>query len=385
MAIATVDGRGMQISQVAQWRLARNLFAVYAELARTSGICKPPFSSFGADDHPESLEAVEKWFDAVETSLSPEQFRAAIGTLAGANAESALYTVAQHLIAKRRADTDSKKKLEFVLVQYFLVCSPPSFHSNRLTYSDVAEVLQPLIPTNGEVTSEAVLKLQNLAARVQNCGTLRELQEISSAIDECKQTFGDTYYQSAVLVRVTHAQFLLRVVARELVKGFATDLLQQLEELQARSVTAVDCRAAGLSEKEDVAALIAKLRDLIGSECPEDSTAVLVGMEKVLAERANANANCNAAPNAQLQAELASLRSLADHLSTQLAVITQRVQRLEMLVPVPPPITMSEAPRPRPAAPPIAGTPLATRTAEVNRPAEAPRPTIVPPNGATRV
>ncbi len=371
--------RSVQISQVAQWRLARNLFAIYADLSRDSGLCPPPFSSFGADDRPESLEAVYQWFDTVDTNLPATNFRSAIGAASGMNGESSLYTVAQHLLSKRRTDVESRKKVEFVLVQYFLLCSPPSFHSKSVVCRDVAEVLQPLIGNSTDSTSEAALILENLAARLQNCATLRDLYDIFTALEKCKEEAEDSYYEQSVLARITHVQYLLRLVTRDIFRSSVEEIIRQTDELRERGVTTLDCRAAGLSDSEVLAALALKWKGLNQEDIEnriEELVPQLLGMEKTLTQ--------TSASDPQMNAELASLRSLADRLSTQLAAVSQRVQRLEALIPAS--AWTSDSTRVRQTSHPEPFPPIAARAAAATpnlMPARTPADAI-PQNGAPK-
>ncbi len=355
--------RSVQITQVAQWRLARNLFAVYAELARNAGVCPPPYSSFGADDRPEALDAVNKWFDAVDDTLSAADFRAAMAAFGGTNTESVLYTVAQHLLSRRRTDPESRKKLEFVLVQYFLVCSPPSFHTKSVTCHDIAAVLQPLTNDSGEATSESLLILSNLADRLQNCTTLRELHEIAGSLETCKQEMGDSYYEPASLAHITHAQYLLKLVAREVAPAAVTAVTSKMEQLRERGVTTLDCRNAGLSDQEVLTVLVAKWKGLNESDIEyrlDEIAPAVLGLETTLNPDTSRPAP---ASNPQLEGEVAALRTLADRLSTQLAAITQRVQRLEALVPASELRSLSEVPRTRTTTGSGSITPIAVRSA----------------------
>lgn len=369
MTTPTGDARRVQISQVARWRLARNLVAVYAEIARRSGVSSPPSTSF-ADDRLESLDAMDQWFDSVDDSLSATRFRSALGAMLGSNGESALYAVAQHLMSKRRPDEESRKKIEFVLVQYFLISSPPSFHTKTVTSRDVAEVLQQLLATGGGAALEYLAEIEQLTARLQNCTTVRDLYEIATALETCKQAMGNDYYEPDALAHITHSQHLLRLAAREIARTAVPEVVRQMEELRARGVTTLDCRAVGSSEHEPIDGLILTWKGLGETDIEyrvHEFAPALLGLEKALADRSP--------NNPQLGAEIASLRSMAERLSAQLAAISQRVQRLEILIPAPgstAPLDPSKW-RPAPLPPSPASTmPIAIRTAPALSPEPAP-------------
>ena len=379
MTTPTSDAHREQISQVARWRMARNLIAVYSDIAQRSGVSSPPSTSFSADDRPEALDAIDQWFDSVDGALSAANFRAALASIAAGNGESALYAVAQHFIAKRRSDAETRNKFEFVLVQYFIISSPPSFHSRTISSRDVAEVLHPLVGNVGAAPA-SVAEMGQLANRLQNCTSIADLYEIATALDACKRALGAEYYDPAALVHITHVQYLFRLAARNTVRVALEELLRQLDDLRNRGVRMLDCRAAGMTDREPVDGLILSWKG-VGEVDLEyrihELAPALLAMEKILADRSG--------PSPQMAQELASLRSMAEKLSAQLAAISQRVQRLEILVPAPG-STSSVEPVKWPA--PSPSIPIAMRTAPVSSPEAAPirtpeiRPaTPVPQNG----
>lgn len=383
MTTPTSDAHRVQISQVARWRLARNLISVYTEIARRSGASSPPPTGFSNDDRPESLDAIDQWFNSVDDALSSASFRAALGPMTATNGESALSAVAQHFMAKRRTDEESRKKIEFVLVQYFIVSSPPSFHSKTISCRDVAEVLHPLIgAAGGNVPASA--DFEQLASRLQNCASVRELYETAAALDSQKQAMGDGYYDPGALVHITHTQYLLRLAARNVIGTSVQELVRQLEDLRTRGVKLLDCRAVGATEHEPVDGLILTWKGLGDADLEyriHELAPALLAMEKVLGERSGSNP--------QMAQELASLRSMAERLSAQLASISQRVQRLEILVPTPGSTSAVEPVKWPSAAGNVANIPIAMRTAPASspeppsaRPATDGKPASpLPPNG----
>lgn len=361
MTTPTSDALRVQISQVARWRMARNLIAVYSEIAQRTGVSSPPSTSFGADDRAETLDAVEKWFDSVDKALPVADFRSALASVTASNGESGLHAVAQHFMTKRRLDDESRKKLEFVLVQYFLISSPPSFHAKTISVRDVGEVLHPLLGDVGGAPASAA-EIEQLGTRLQNCSTVRELYDIVTAMESCKQAMGVDYYNPAMLVSITHAQYLLRLAARNVVRNAVEETVRQLEQLRARGTKVLDCRAAGASEHEPVDGLILTWKGLGEADIEyriAEFAPALLALEKVLAEAGGGS-------SPQLAQELASLRSITEQLSAQLTAITQRVQRLEILVPSPG-STSAVEPVKWPSTP--AGIPIAMRTAPSTDPA----------------
>jgi hypothetical protein len=205
---------------------------------------------------------------------------------------------------------------------------------------------------------------------LQNCATVRELHEIATALEECKQSMGNEFYEPDALIRITLAHHLLLLAGRDVMRTTVPELVRQLEQLRARGVTTLDCSAAGCSDQEPVDALILTWKAVREADIDyrvHEFAPAFIAIEKALADRS--------APNPQISAEIASLRSLAERLSAQLAGISQRVQRLEILLPTQgstPSIDLPKWPTsiPSAAVPPI--VPAATRTAPATPPEPAP-------------
>jgi hypothetical protein len=373
------DGAGISVSMVAEWRIARNLFPIYTELVRQTGQCPPPFSSFGADDRPESLEAVRTWFDAVDASMPSPQFRTAVEAVIGVN-DSAWHAIALHFLAVRRTDPESCKKLGFVLTRYFAICSPPSFRSKSVNRRHVADVLQPLIGDSPD-SVEPSMPADDLVRRLEQCGSLAELLTISQEIEKWEQSIGDRYLLPIALVQATHLHYLLHLVASTTIQAQQAQVIKQLKGVRERGIETMDCRNAGMSEKEPLDTLIATW---IQWKVPNDVeyrlqeiAAPLLGLDKVFAGMQGS------APDARVDAELAALRAFSERLVTQLAAVSQRLQRLEAMVDLqggwtPSADTMAAANKFRVTPPPVIA-PLPTIAPVAARPTLRPPSDVQPP------
>lgn len=322
-------GRGMSVGMVAEWRIARNLFPIYMELARQSGQCPPPFSSFGSDDRPESLEAVRNWFDALDATCPAARFRTEIESVVGLN-DTAWHTIALHFLVARRSDRETRKKLAFGLTRYFAISCPPSFRSKSITARQVADVLQPLIgDCPDSVDTESALA-HDVVKRLENCRGLAELVSISRDLDGWEESLGDGYLMPVALAQAAHLHYLLHLVAVDMVQALRLQIVPQLKALREHGLESLDCRAAGMSEIEAVDGLIATWNQWqVSNDIEyrlEELARVLLGLEKALA-----NTHSNVA-DARVDAELAALRALAERFGAQLSAVTQRLQRLESII-----------------------------------------------------
>jgi len=361
------EGR-MSVSMVAEWRVARNLFPIYTELVRQSGQCPPPFSSFGSDDRPESLQAVRQWFAAVDASFTSAEFRERIEAIVGLN-ETAWHTVALHFLGQQNNDHESRNRLAYILVRYFATSCPPSFRAKSVTYQHVAEVMQPLIGNHSESSAAASTSADDLLRKIEACRSLEDLLIIATDLDRWEGSLGSDYFAPLGLVRATHLRYLFHLNCVETVQAGITEITQRLQAIRERGIEFFDCRGAGLGEKVAIDGLLAtwtqrvipadveyRLKELV----PE-----LVAWDKVLGSpQRNAS-------DPRVEAEISSLRDLAERLVTQLSSITQRIQRLESIIDLqsdwkPSAETMAATNRFRITAPPplpssVTMTPIAAR------------------------
>ena len=387
---ARPDGRGMSVTMVAQWRIARNLFPIYAELVRQSGQCPPPVSSFGADDRPESLDAVRAWFDAVDASCSAVQFRTRVEAVVGVN-DTAWHAIALHFLAVRRSDPESRKKLAFVLTRYFAICAPPSFQSKGASRRHVADVLQPLIGDCLDLPLTAPTPADEFLRRLEHCRGIADLAAIFSDVAGCDQFFREPYLTPAALTQATHLHYLLHLVAVEIVQAHALQVQARLRALRERGIEALEC--AG--EKKPVDGLIAfwsTWKPPIDVEYRlEEISHALLGLDKALGVAQDVGG-----PDPRVDAELVALRALAEKLGSQLIAVTQRLQRLESMVDLqgawtPSAETIAATNKFRVTPPPIFSqpptvTPIAARPA-VRTAGDAPQPgnpPLPPGNGTLR-
>src|SRR5579859_3942306 len=127
------------------WRVARRLYAVYAELDRTFELGMPTCAELESTrDHsePEAVERAQHWFDEIDTHVQVWQLRQLLQSTNLQNEENLRYLIARHLEKKNKNESD-KDKIDFLLVQYFAHCSPHGL--NETSLEEVARVLEPAL------------------------------------------------------------------------------------------------------------------------------------------------------------------------------------------------------------------------------------------------
>ena len=253
----------------------------------------------------------------------------------------------------------------------------------------MADVLQPLI---GDCPDQAEPgPAGELVHRLQSCRGMAELITISQDLEKWQESLCDHYLRPVALAQATHAHYLLHLVAAETVAAVQLQIVRQLKALGERGVTSLDCRAAGMGEREATDGLLAAWTQwTVPSDVEyrlEEVGKALLGLEKVFSSMQGGGA-----PDPRVDAELSTLRALAERLGAQLSAVTQRLQRLESIVDLhggwtPSAETLAATNKFRVTPPPAIPqsptiTPIAVRpTTRTDAPSPAPPP---PGNGTLR-
>jgi hypothetical protein len=241
-------------SIAAQWRAARRLYPIYTAIATQFGLGAPPFESLGAvgDSESEILNRVEKWLAEMDGRIEAHQFRQILQTSFLATSEDKLNAlIERHLRKEPKAEAD-RDKLAFLLVQYFALCAPPSFHERVVSLEEVAEVLEPVLGECAPFIPSWLQPMEELIAAMRQCASLRELDE-NRVIDRGRQLrteVGDSYFTANSLLAFTYFGYLVRRTCYELMQVDLKAIEDGLAVLENQGVAVVDCRGAELSDHE---------------------------------------------------------------------------------------------------------------------------------------
>jgi hypothetical protein len=239
-------------SPVAKWRSARRLFPIYCALAAQFGLDSPPYDNLDDADpqsDPDFMLRVQAWFDAIDARLHVAQFRQLLQGTAVASSEDRLHAlIERHYTKPVKTDAD-RDKLDFLLVQYFAVCSPPSLADRDLRMEDAAEVLAPVL---GPVSTELPEWLQPLVpwvASLPKFTSLRDLQE-SQLVQQGRQLRASArqlYYAPTALVAFTRFSYLLRRTFFHLINSELKIIDAGLEKLAGYGQETLDCSSGQMS------------------------------------------------------------------------------------------------------------------------------------------
>jgi len=258
---------GAQLSGIAaRWRAAKRLYPIYAALATQYNLGDPPFHSLEKLEErsePEALQQLGRWFSDMDQRIQVHQFRVVLQTSGILSSEEKLQALIERHLGKADHTATDRDKLDFLLVQYFVVCAPPSFHEREVTMRDVAEVLEPVLGEASLTAPSLLTPLDELISAAQSCRGLRELQE-AKVIERgrhIKNEAVSVYFTPASLVALTRFNYMMRRTFFRLTAMDVQAIEKGVSELEARGVATVDCSAAQMSAKEPLATLRQICRD----------------------------------------------------------------------------------------------------------------------------
>ncbi len=249
----------------AQWRGARQIYPVYAELMRQFGLGLEPCRDLeNPADHfePEVLERVGTWFDEMDQSVQVHELRQFLHSSALATEQNLQWLIERHLGKPAHTDSD-RDKVDFLLVQYYAHCVSPELNERESVFAGVAEVLKPVL---GEVSGPAPDELRPLELALQVLGWCRSLGDMleNGALAHgrrIKSSIGEKYFESAALVEFVRFNFFLRRAFFRLLQSDLHAIRRALDELEKKGHSIVDCSPAGLAPEASLAALRQKCMD----------------------------------------------------------------------------------------------------------------------------
>ncbi len=249
----------------AQWRAARCIYPIYASIVRQCELgidpCRHLESPIDRND-PEILENIAAWFDDVDARSHAGHLRQALQTAKVAQ-EDNLRALLSRFLEKEKKTAADRDKVDFLLVQYFAQCAPHSMHDRELELEDIAQVLEPVL---GEMVPHQPRWLEVLdgeLARLKQCKTLGELLEkgVLVHVRQLKEEAGEMYFGSGAMLAFTRFNFVARQAFFRLLHADLGNMRRALHELEQRGIKHLDCRVAGLSDKEPLETLAAICHD----------------------------------------------------------------------------------------------------------------------------
>src|SRR5947209_1932218 len=251
----TTPSVGPNLTEIAAfWRMARRLYTIYSELKRTFEIEMPLCTDleYPVDrSEPEVIDRVRQWFDQMDARVQVWQLRQLLQSTNLQTEENLRELIHRHLNKNQQSEID-RDKVDFLLVQYFAHCAPHGLYEQQITPEEVARILEPVL---GEVPDTFPSWIEGLDTKLETlnrCNNLEELQNSGALLEvrELKLAMAENHFDKAALVAFTRFNFLAR---RAFFRAMHLDLhaiRNAINELESRGITSIDCREAGLTERE---------------------------------------------------------------------------------------------------------------------------------------
>jgi len=242
----------------AEWREARALYPLYANLAKEFVIDAPACPDLEEQTEAPSEESVRQarqWLLDLDERIQVHQLRQFLQTSSLAS-EQGLRDLLSHHLAKKHTEAD-RDKIDFLFVQYFAHCAPPGLQDENVDLACVAQVLEPVL---GAVDRKAPKWLAPVDQLLAEANTSKDLNRLLTAhiLDkgrQLKESIGEEYFSPMAIVAFTRFGFLMRRIFFRLMYQDLHGIVEGLRELEKNGVGTLDCRRAQFSAEEPISRL----------------------------------------------------------------------------------------------------------------------------------
>jgi hypothetical protein len=278
-------------SRQAQWEETRSVFPIYLALAKHLQF-EIPFPQ-NKRVLPEKADGefytqVHAWLDSLDQQVQVHQLRQLLQMTTLNASESGLRALIMRHLRKTVKTTTDRDKIDFLLVQYFALCSPAKIYHKQIELGDVAQVMKPVL---GEVDSTPLSWCEPLERMIHTLRTFRSLRDIlkTNFIEQgrrIKEGAGGMFYDPSAMIAFVRFNFLLRRTLIEMMHADLIYIRSGINHLESAGAKMVDCHIFGLSSAEP----IEKVRQLADDwkqpfQKEYSERSVNQGFEKLLALR----------------------------------------------------------------------------------------------------
>jgi hypothetical protein len=210
----------------------------------------------GADEDAEFRTHAEEWFQQVDRQIQVHQLRQFLQTTPLASEEVLRNLVAHHLHKTIKSGSD-RDKIDFLLVQYFSLCTQSGVEDSEVDLKYVAQVLEPVIGPQSPEMPDWLAPLEGVMQAAAHCRRLSELLH-GGTLDQgrkLKSQAGDNYFDPAAMAAFARFSFMIRRTFFRLMHDDLNAIQDGLRELERRGIHTVDCRRAQFSTEEPTARL----------------------------------------------------------------------------------------------------------------------------------
>jgi hypothetical protein len=246
-----------------QWDEVRSVFPIYLALARQLTVEIPfPPDKRHLPEKPdlETFSKIQTWLDAMDQQVLVYQLRHLLQMTTLNASEAGLCALIQRHLRKPSKTNTDRDKVDFLLVQYFALCTPPKIYHKQIELEDAASVMKPVL---GDVSTAPLAWCEPLEKMIVALRGFRSLRDMlkTNFIEQgrkVKETAGKMFYEPSSLLAFVRFNFLLRRTLIELMHADLIAIRAGLSQLDSAGVRIVDCLNFGLTTAEP----LAKVRQL---------------------------------------------------------------------------------------------------------------------------
>lgn len=240
-----------------QWIEARSVFPIYLAIAKQLGAPIPA----GADKKPlpeiptaELFGQIRTWLDKIDQIVQPHQLRQLLQVTMLNASEGGLRAMILRYLRKTAKETLDRDKIDFLLVQYFVLCAPPQVYHGPLGMETVAQVMRPVLGEADPTPLEWCAPLENMIKTFQTHRSLRDMLKTNFIMEgrRLKEKAGGMFYDPSALLAFIRFNFLVRRTLIEMMHADLQAIRSGLGTLADARVKSLDCKQAGLSSAEPV-------------------------------------------------------------------------------------------------------------------------------------
>jgi len=235
--------------------------ALVSEFVIEVPACPLTAQTLAGGHEPESMDAelqthAEEWFQQVDRQIQVHQLRQFLQTTPLAS-ETVLRNLVAHYLRKPIKSSSDRDKIDFLLVQYFSLCTPAGMEDSEVDLKYVAQVLEPVIGPQSPEVPDWLAPLDGIMQAAAGCRRLSELLH-GGTLDQgrkLKSSAGDNYFDPAAMAAFARFSFMIRRTFFRLMHDDLNAIQDGLRELERRGIYTVDCRRAQFSAEEPTSRL----------------------------------------------------------------------------------------------------------------------------------
>jgi len=238
------------------WDQFRQVYPIYLALSRQLDLPHAPYTAVEnaapwTDKKGRARDLL--WLDEVDRQVRAVHIRQFLVTPAAAR-EEGLRIFLHRLLLNPQKELSDRDKIDLLVVQYFVLRAPQDLIGAQMEFSDVANILAPVLGEVEETSLECCEPFERILETAQQCRSLRDLVEqgLMEQGRMVKEAAGGMFYDPVALVSICRFNFIFRRTFIRLLHADLRAIESALHELERRGVKSIDCRRSGFTSAEPI-------------------------------------------------------------------------------------------------------------------------------------